>query len=206
MIQLLPSWLRRLSENLDAFFAGNFWWRWKQRRAELALERSLAQYGEKSFAARRATEDIRELDFAVRFWRSAPLAVRRVALQAVDEGMPLEDVRMLVLNLDLYVNGDRVHLRRSRLLHIISVFSALLFWFHWFLMIVLTFGKVGPWLLKFAVALTVTAVYSFLYRGWSLYLSRACRTVRRRGGDIDKLIASQSKAATAVRHISVNGT
>lgn len=193
--------LARIGKTLDAFFAGVFWWRWKQWRAQNALEKSLKQHGDLSFETRQATERVREMDFAVRFWRSAPPAVRRVAQMAVKDGLPIEDVRLLVLNRDLLVQGQQVRLRRSLLLRATSVAAAGIVWFHWFLMMVLTFTQPAPWVLKVAAALCVTAVYAFLYRGWSLYLSRACQTVERCGSQMETILDREGYNEALVRHI-----
>ena len=69
-------------------------------------------------------------------------------------------------------------------------------------MMVLTFTQPVPWVLKVATALGVTAVYAFLYRGWSLYLGRACRTVQRCGYRIEMLLAGKPRAETVIRSIS----
>ncbi|MCC7256729.1 MAG: hypothetical protein IT467_12445 [Dokdonella sp.] len=194
--------LARIGKTLDAFFAGVFWWRWKQWRAQNALEKSLKQHGDLSFETRQATERVREMDFAVRFWRKAPPAVRRVAQMAVKDGLPIEDVRLLVLNRDLLVQGQQVRLRRSLLLRATSVAAAGIVWFHWFLMMVLTFTQPVPWFLKVAAALGVTAVYAFLYRGWSLYLGRACRTVERCGSRMEMILKRDIRADESIRHIN----
>lgn len=193
--------LARIGKTLDAFFAGVFWWRWKQWRAQIALEKSLEKHGDLSFETRQAMERVREMDFAVRFWRSAPPDVRRVAQMAVKCGLPIEDVRLLVLNRDLLVQGQQVRLRRSLLLRATSVAAATIVWFHWFLMMVLTFSQPASWVLKVSTAICVTSVYAFLFRGWSLYLGRACRTVQRCRYRIEKVFDGNPRAETVIRSI-----
>lgn len=201
MTRLRSLRLSRYGERLDAFYAGVFWWQWKQWRAQEDLERTLELHGELSFEARRATERVREMDFAVRFWRSAPPAVRRVAQRAIEDGLPLEDVRLLVVNRDLLVKGSSVQLRRSWILQVASTVAATIVWLHWLLMMGLTFLQNAPWPLKVTVALCVTAVYAFLYRGWSMYLSRATQTVLRCGSQVETILARGAGEDVLIRHM-----
>lgn len=181
------SHLSRVLERLDSLYAGAWWWRWRQRRAEQRLARVLQERGERSFEAARSADGVAQMDFAARYWRAAPGAVRCVAEAARREGVPLQALRLMVLNRDLYVDGGRVRVRRSRMIRWLAVVATCIVGFHWFLMMVLALAQNGTWQLKAAVMLGFTAAYVFLYRGGSLYLGRACGAASNYGSQLEAI-------------------
>jgi hypothetical protein len=191
----------RLGAVLDAMFAGAFWWRLKRWRAEQVLERSLLRHGERSFEARRATEAVRELDFAVRYWRRAPPEIRGAAQAAVDLGVPLEDVRYLMLSRDLFAKGDKSQMRRLKLLRAASVLSAWTVWGHWLFMIALTIQSSAPWYVQLSVASGMTAVYALLFRWWTLYVARGCRAARRHQATLEIILPGSQREGSSVKRI-----
>ena len=70
---------------------------------------------------RQATERYRRADFAVRYWRSAPGPVMRIAEQALDAGVPMHAIRLLVLNTDLRIRGGQVYLRRPFIVTVLNI-------------------------------------------------------------------------------------
>lgn len=177
----------RFLDRLDFLYAGAWWWHWQRYRAERRLDRVLASHGEVSFESSRATDSVAQMDFGALYWRAAPGAVRRVVEEARKAGVPLGALRLAVVNRDLQFNDNRVWVRRSWILRSIAVGTGFLFWFHWFLMIVLTLTAQGSWALKAAVGIAVTVVYFTLYRGWSLFLGRPCRVVSRWGDHLQRI-------------------
>jgi hypothetical protein len=172
-------WIGQMIEASDHFFSGRWWWRWRQRRAEDRLDAVLKQFGEVSFEARRATNEVCEMDFAVQFWRAAPPAVRRHVLLAIHHGVSIEDLRIMIVNRDLRVVNDELKVRRSLLLGGLALASACVAALHWSLMMALIDGLNASWSVKLLTAGVVSAIYAILFRGWSLYLGRAWFAVRR---------------------------
>ena len=197
--RLLLAPLSRFLARLDFLYAGAWWWHWQRHRAERRLERALISHGQVSFECSRATDFVAQMDFAALYWRAAPGAVRRVVEEARKAGVPLETLRLAVLNRDLQVKGDRVVVRRSWLLRSIAVGTSFTFWSHWFLMIVLTLTAQGSWPLKAAVAIAVTIVYCALFRGWSLFLGRPCNVVSRWGDQLQSASDARTPARVASR-------
>lgn len=73
---MTPSGKVTVERWLDEAFSARWWWRMRRYLAEKQLERILEAFGEKSIAARNATERFREMQFAVTYYRAAPRLVR----------------------------------------------------------------------------------------------------------------------------------
>lgn len=128
----------RILNRLDFFYAGAWWWQWRRQQAERRLEHALASHGETSFETLRATHFVAQMDFAALYWREAPGGVSRVVEEARNVGVPLDALRLGVLNRDLQIRGGRVCVRRSWVLRAIAVGAGAVVWLHWLLMMVLT--------------------------------------------------------------------
>lgn len=181
-------------EEFDFLCSGAWWWHWQRKRAEAELDRVLHVHGELSFETSRATNRVAQMDFASDFWRDAPGAVRRVVLAAKESGIPVNALRLAVVNRDLGLKGERIYVRRSLLLRALAFGAWCLVWFHWLLMMALTFAQSGPTLLKIAVAITVTLTYLLLHRAWSFFLGRPCKAIARWGGELQRIAEAQSPA------------
>lgn len=186
-------------ERLDFLCAGAWWWRWQRLRAEEQLDRVLRVHGELSFETSRATDRVAQMDFASDFWRDAPGAVRRVVQAACDSGVPVEALRLAVVNRDVGLKGKTVYVRRSLILRVVGIGAGCVVGLHWLLMMALTFAQSGPALLKVAVAVAVTVTYLVLHRAWSLFLSRPCKAMARWGDELQKIADSQSPALVVGR-------
>lgn len=184
------SFSRSVGETIDQFFALRWWWRWQQRRSEAHLEFVLEQYSERSFEARRATRGVQELDFAVRYWRTATPEVQRVVERAADAGVPVEDLRLLVLNRDLIAEDGHVSVRHSRLVNLMTMVAGPLICGHWLLMVALIILQNADWAKKLIVTLAVTGVYAALYRGWSLYMGRPQAAAYRSEAQLNEIVVS----------------
>jgi hypothetical protein len=153
--------------------------------------------------ARVTTERVRRMQFAVEYWGSAPGPVMRVAREAAARGVPLDDIRLMNLNRDLRLRGNRPEIRKSRLfqwtMRILSAAFDLMLATHFLLMCVLTVLVHGPIGLKVVVLCAVTLIYSVLYRGWALYTSRAHGALSRSGdlvAAVSEEVPSTHKART----------
>lgn len=186
-------------ERLDFLSAGAWWWRWQRLRAEEQLDRVLRAHGELSFEASRATDRVAQMDFASTFWRDAPGAVRRVVQAASNSGVPVEALRLAVVNREVGLEGKTVYVRRSLILRVMGIGAGCVVGFHWLLMMALTFAQSGTALLKVAVAVAVTVTYLVLHRAWSLFLSRPCKAMARWGDKLQKIADSQSPALVVGR-------
>lgn len=178
-------------EPLDFLCSGAWWWRWQRRRAEQQLERTLRSQGELSFETSRATARVAQMDFASDFWRDAPGAVRGVVYAAQKCGVPVDALRLVVVNRDVGLRGKTVYVRRSTILRTLAVGTGCMVWFHWLLMMALTFAQSGPALLKASVAVAVTVTYLVLHRAWSLFLGRPCKAISRWGDQLQRIADTQ---------------
>lgn len=196
-----PGILRRsfaaIGSKLDKFFSGVWWWRARRSVAEKRLSHVLERFGDKSIAARRATERYREMQFSVTYWRNAPALVRRVALAAREAGLSVSDLRLIVLNTDLRVRHDKVLLRRSTLMRALSAAFATIVCVHWALMYCLVALAPGAVYLRVLMIMGVFAVYAAMYRGWSLYAYRALAAIDRSGDGLDHIIAAPPSGVDA---------
>jgi len=207
MTKLLPRAallvLRRIAQTLDPFFAGRWYWSLKRWVAEQQLQHALDQHGDQSMKARMATQRYRRADFAVRYWRSAPGPVMQVAAQALDAGVPIHAVRLVVLNTDLRIRDGQVYLRRPLIVTVLNTIFATIVGVHMFLMCLLAVTAPGPAWLKIAVILTVAVVYCFLYYGWSLYTSRPQQIIAKHGQAFDAICAaSTTRSHKKVRNLA----
>jgi len=184
---------------IDEFAAALFWWRWKQRRAEAQLESVLARHGERSFEARKAVEAVRHSDFAIRYWRSAPPEVQRIVEAADAQGIPVTDLRLMVLNRDLLSRRGRVCVRQSWLIRLLALAVKCIVFAHWLLMMAMAATASGHWSLRVLAAAVITSVYAVLYRAWSVYLSRPCAAVGRSGEQVEQILAKDN-ARTRLDH------
>ncbi|WP_232147018.1 hypothetical protein [Stenotrophomonas sp. SY1] len=188
---------------MDPFFAGRWYWSLKRWISERCLQRALDGHGDLSMQTRRATERYRRADFAVRYWRSAPGPVMQVAAKALDAGIPVDAVRLVVLNTDLRVRDGQVHLRRSFFMTVLNTVFASIIVVHMFLMCAMTVALTGPIWLKVVVILAVAFVYCFLYYGWSLYTSRPQHALSKYGQTFDALCtASTTRSHNKVRNLA----
>ena len=187
-----------VGSKLDTFFSGAWWWRARRSLAEKHLSHVLERSGDKSIAARRATERYREMQFAVTYWRNAPALVRRVALAAREAGLSMSDLRLIVLSTDLRVRHNKVLLRRSTLMRALSAAFATIVCVHWVLMYCLVALAPGAVCLKVLMIMGVFAVYAAMYRGWSLYAYRALAAIDRSGDGLDQIIAKTPSGVAAI--------
>ncbi len=195
--------VQRIGQTLDPFFAGRWYWSTKRWIAERQLQYVLEQHGNQSMQARQATERYRRSDFAVRYWRSAPGPVMRIAEQALDAGVPLHAIRLVVLNTDLRIQSGQVHLRRPFIVTVLNTIFATIVGVHMFLMCLMAVTAPGPIWLKVTVILAVACVYCFLYYGWSLYTSRPQSIIAEYGQKLDAIcITSTTQCRAEVRHIA----
>lgn len=204
MKRLLPRNLQQAIQwagsKFDSFFAGRWYWALKRRTAERRLEKALDQHGDQSMHVRRATEQYRRSDFAVRYWRSAPAPVMQVAEQARNADMPMEAIRLVVLNADLRIKDGRVYLRRPFIVTALNAVLATIVGVHMFLMCLMAVTATGPTWLKVLVILAVAFVYCFLYYGWSLYTSRPQQILAKHGHALDALCVENAKRPHANVH------
>jgi hypothetical protein len=197
-----------LGHGLDRIYAGTWLWRRRQANAQRALDRALEEEDERSPRVRHAAETEKSAYFAARFWRDGEAPVRRVVGVAEDAGVPLAALRLLILNRDIRLSPEGVTVRRSRGIALLAYGSAALIGTHWFLMLVLCLSGDAPLGVRIAATCVVTAVYAVLYRGWSLYLTRACDAVRTHGERIEAIIActAADQSAAVLPFPSQRGT
>ncbi|UOV04140.1 hypothetical protein MUU75_13460 [Pseudoxanthomonas mexicana] len=195
--RILRRSLAAIGSKLDTFFAGVWWWHARRYRAEKRLGHALERFGDRSIAARWATERYRELHFAATYWRSAPALVRRVALAAREAGVSVTDLRLIVLNTDLCMRRNEVFLRRSTLMRPLSAAFATIVCVHWVLMDCLVVLAPGAAWLKVLAIIGIFVIYATLYRGWSLFGYRALAAVDRSGNLLEQVCVQTQNAHAA---------
>ncbi len=197
--------LQRIGQAIDPFFAGRWFWSLKRWLAERQLDYVLERYGDRSMQARQATEQYRRADFAVRYWCTAPGPVMQVAAKALDAGVPMDAVRLAVLNTDLRIRDGQVHLRRPFIITILNTIFATIVCVHMFLMCTMAVTAPGSTWLKVVVILAIAFVYCVLYYGWSLYTSRPQHVLSKYGQTFDALCtASTTRSHNKVRNLALH--
>jgi hypothetical protein len=185
----LPSKWRRTSnrwlDRIDDLLAGRWYWQALRWIREWQLEKELITNGDRSMETRIATEQVRRMHFASEYWGSAPGPVMQVAREANARGVPRDDIKLLVLNRDLRLQGSQVAVRRSTFIQVMcrilsAVFNALLIT-HFVLLCALIVLEHGPSWLKTIVLCVATLLYTTFVRGWALYTSRALHALSRSG-------------------------
>jgi len=145
------------------------------------------RYGAGSFQTRRATRWMRAMKLAVWYWRPVAEPVRDALHEARLNGVAVDDVRILNLNLDVVRKAGLLHVRRS-------LWMPMLAWSASTVMLVAQLYSTCEALAmpvragqKIAIIVIMTLVYILCWRGLSLYTTRAWATVRRCGPQIQKL-------------------
>lgn len=189
---------KRCLDRIDDLFAGRWLWQTRRWYQERRLEVELLSHGDRSMEARVATEQVRRMQFAVEYWHAAPGPVMQVACEATARGVPREDIKLMVLNRDLRMQGNHVEVRSSAFVQavcrILSVAFNALIATHFVLICALIVIEHGPLWLKALVLCAITTIYSALYRGWTLYTSRALGALSRSGD----AVASISKECAPI--------
>lgn len=124
----------------------------------------------------------------------------RIAERALDAGVPMHAIRLVVLNTDLRIRDGQVHLRRPFIVTVLNTIFATIVGVHMLLMCMTAVTASGPTWLKVVVILAVAFVYCFLYYGWSLYTSRAQQTIAEHGQKFDALCAVDTTRSCAEIH------
>jgi xanthosine utilization system XapX-like protein len=127
------------------------------------------------------------MHFAVTYWRSASGPVMNGVLKAQQAGLPICDLRLIVLNTDLRFRQNKLFVRRSFLARVFSAGMAMIVGVSWLLMYAIAVTAPSPPLLKVVVILGIFSVYAVLYRGWSLYAYRALVAVDRCGTQLEEI-------------------
>ncbi|MBS0570120.1 MAG: hypothetical protein JSS28_05905 [Proteobacteria bacterium] len=182
---------KRSLDRIDDLFAGRWFWQALRSNRERRLEKDLLKYGDKSMEARIATERVRRIQFAVEYGRAAPGPVMQIAREATARGISRNDVKLMVLNRDLRLQGSRAEVRSSAFVQAVcrtlsGAFNAVLA-IHFVLMCALVVLEHGPLWLKAIVLFATTLIYSVFYRGWALYTSRALRALSRSGRAVEAI-------------------
>jgi len=124
----------------------------------------------------------------------------QVAEEARNADMPMEAIRLVVLNTDLRIKDGRVYLRRPFIVTALNAVLATIVGVHMFLMCLMAVTATGPTWLKVLVILAVAFVYCFLYYGWSLYTSRPQQILAKHGHGLDALCVENAKRPHANVH------
>lgn len=202
MFGSLRNRLVAVSQGIDWFFSGHWWWQIRWWYAKRRLAAILERHGDQSIEARNATERCRDMDFAVTYWRSAPAPIRQVVIRARELSVPVHALQLVVLNKDLVLHDGKVMLRRSLLFRILSVAAAAVVALQWFQLTLITLTLSGPAWLKAVVIAVITLFDAVLYRGWSLWLGRPLLIIKRWGHLVD--LASQGTKVGQVLPLTRN--
>ena len=183
---------KNLGEVVDSFFAGSLLYRIERRRAERELAPTLDAHGDTSIEAQRLTDHFKAVGFATRYWRTASPELMAVIESAKKQGPSEADLRILNLNLELSTQGDHLTIHTPWMVWPITVamIAVVLTGFLMFIAMAATAPAASS--LKIAVILGVLIVFATLYRGWSLFASRAIAA----GTRLRKHLAERMKTAS----------
>lgn len=182
----------RLGVIVDHFFAGGLLYRLELWRTELTLAAALEVHGDTSLEAERLAARFGSIDFATRYWRTAPSALMSAIKQAKQQGANEEDLRILNLNLELSAQRGGLALHTPWMVWPITVAMITVVLVGFLMFIAMAATAPAPSSLKIAVILGVLIVFATLYRGWSLFASRAISA----GTRLRKHLAERMKIAS----------
>lgn len=161
-------------------------------QTERELARELDVHGETSAEAERLTRHFKLVDFATRYWRTAPPALMSAINQAKQQGANEEDLRILNLNLELSAQRDGLAIHTPWMVWPITVAMITVVFVGFLMFVAMAATAPAPSSLKIAVILGVLIVFATLYRGWSLFASRAIPA----GTRLRKHLAERMKVAS----------
>lgn len=177
-----------LEASADRIWSGVWWWQLLLNFELRRLDRILSLHGETEFATLKATEQVRYLTLAVTYLRPVTPALRQALQQAKQHGVSLQDLRILNLNRDLVANCEGpAMVRRAMWMPIMAYLAAFFAVAGQLMLTVQVVALKGPMWAKFVAIVCIAAVQIFLWRGWSLYTTRAWEVVVRCGPRIDAL-------------------
>jgi len=145
----------------------------------VALEKILRSNGATDLQHRTLTERWSEADFAVRFGRSAPRDLMYLVRAAARAGTPEEDLRILVINRDIFLKKGTLSIRSSWAIQVISWFAHAVFSSQVLLLCALTIAMSNPVSVKLFVLVATLSIYGFFWRGMSMYTTRPLAVGRR---------------------------
>lgn len=183
---MLATWYA-LNLRIDDFFCLSWIYHRQRLNWEHALTDALNRYGESSMQQRIHVENWRRADFSARFGRNAPDAVRCLVREALAAGIPLEDLRLLVLNRDLRVEFGGVNVQCGRGAQALSWLARAVFGSHVLYLAAYTLSKNGPWHVTLFVLFLVFCIYGLLWRGMSLFTTRPLAAARRHRAELIRI-------------------
>lgn len=177
-----------LATSADRIWSGVWWWQLLLNLELRRLDRILSLQGETAFATLKATERVRYLTLAVTYLRPVTPALRQALQQAKQHGVGLQDLRILNLNRDLVASSESpAMVRRALWMPVMAYVAAFLAVAGQLMLTVQVVALRGPMVAKCVAIVCIAAVQMFLWRGWSLYTTRAWQVVVRCGPRIDAL-------------------
>ena len=165
--------MSRLGVMVDHFFAGGIMYRIALWQTERDLARALDAHGDTSAEAEQLTRHFKSVDFATRYWRTASPALMSAIEQAKQQGANEEDLRILNLNLELSAQRGGLAIHTPWMVWPITVAMITVVFVGFLMFVAMAATAPAPSSLKIAVILGVLIVFATLYRGWSLFASRA---------------------------------
>lgn len=171
--------VQRLARALDYLFSGGPTIHVSIYLAERALSRMLEEHGEESEEAAVATEKLMQADFARSYLKAAPSDVRKAIRDAHRAGASEEDLRILSLNRELVVKDGLLQVQSHWIMLLLSATMTVVVLVGYVMLCTMVAIAPAPVGAKAGVIATLLAIFSFLYRGWSLFSSRAIQSGRR---------------------------
>lgn len=179
---------------IDEFFGMTWYYRRLRNARHRMLEDWLRQFGESSMCTPAYVEKWRDADFAVRFGRVAPTELKCFVRVAADEGIPEEDLRLLVLNRDVRLEKGVVLVQCGWGVQSLSWLGCAFFSSNVLFLSLLTLVQHGSWYIKFFTFLILFVIYGFLWRGLSLYTTRPLAAARRTKKRLEHIASTQRSA------------
>lgn len=175
---------------VDYFWTGGWWIALRRWWCGRKLTAALVANGDRSMAARWATERYHVLERSLKFWRISPPRVLDVLEASQSSGVPVDDLRLLALNREIKVVGNAVRLRQARWRNVCAHIARAVVLTQWGLLAALILLSPASWLAKALGLMLLTLLYWVLWAGFSLYSTRANAAVKRSGEAVEAVAMS----------------
>ena len=185
-MSFLLSGLSIVQRNIDQFWSGVWWLHYRRWRQERKLAKVLEESGERSMATRPVTEQYRNLERSVRYWRSSPPLVQATLEASERAGIPLSDLQLLSVNREIRQVGETVEVRSHWAILIVAypmIFMTVSYWAGWSLLAAMSSA---PLVGKCVAIAVLTFVYWFLGSGLCMYTTRPYAAAKRSGQAIQQ--------------------
>jgi hypothetical protein len=192
-----------VQKSTDFFWSGVWWLHLRRWLLEIQMTKALEKSGEGSMEARSITERYRRLERSIRYWRPSPPPVQRALEASERAGVPLSDLQLLALNREVRQSGAVVKVRRDWWMLILAYAQLFLVLYGWTMLSALMVTSPTHWIAKIVDTCLITALYYFLWTGFSLYTTRPYAAVRRSALLVEEAARSELPHSATIHSMGV---